>query len=47
MNSLELSYSKINSGWKNETAGKQILDIDEWSIKFAQIFNKWEERISL
>ncbi|MEP1487175.1 MAG: glycosyltransferase family 4 protein [Algibacter sp.] len=44
---IELSYNKINSGWSNETAGKQILDIEQWSDRFAQVFNKWEERIKL
>ena len=43
--SFELSRQKIQSGYENTTAGVQIIDYDKWSEKFAQIFDKWNNRL--
>lgn len=43
---MENAYIQVQSGWQNLSAGKQLLNYDEWSTKFAQIFLKWEKRIS-
>jgi glycosyltransferase involved in cell wall biosynthesis len=42
---MENAYIHVQSGWENPTAGKQILNYEEWSKMFAQIFLKWEKRI--
>jgi glycosyltransferase involved in cell wall biosynthesis len=43
---MESAFAAIQSGWSNPTAGLQILDYDQWSSQFAQIFQKWEDRIN-
>ena len=44
--SMEEAYSKIHSGWESKEAGNQILNYQQWSSQFAQIFQKWEDRIN-
>ena len=44
--SMEGAYLKIHSGWENKLAGNQILDYGRWSVQFAQIFQKWGDRIN-
>jgi len=34
---LDQAYSAINKGWKNDNAGAQILSVEQWSQKFAEI----------
>lgn len=44
--SMEEAYSKIHSGWESKEAGNEILNYQQWSSQFAQIFQKWEDRIN-
>ena len=44
--SMEKAYSIIHSGWENKEAENQILNYNQWAIQFAQIFQKWEDRIN-
>ena len=43
--SMEIARQKIQSGYENTTAGIQIMDYEEWSEKFGQIFEKWHNRL--
>ncbi len=43
---MESAFAAIQSGWSNPEAGLQILDYEQWSSQFAQIFQKWEDRIN-
>ncbi|WP_309609242.1 glycosyltransferase family 4 protein [Flavobacterium sp.] len=45
--SYQKSYLEIENNWQNNNSGNQILDYEEWSKKFAAIFNKWHKRLNL
>ncbi|WP_299060604.1 glycosyltransferase [uncultured Polaribacter sp.] len=47
INAMEIARIQIQKGWKNESLGKQILTFDEWSLKFSEIFNKWQKRLKI
>lgn len=46
VNAMQFAHQKINSGWNNPNSGKLILDYNNWSEQFAQVFLKWEKLLN-
>lgn len=44
--SYQKSYLDIENNWNSSNSGNQILNYDEWSLKFAKIFDKWHSRLN-
>ncbi|QNK78759.1 glycosyltransferase family 4 protein [Winogradskyella sp. PAMC22761] len=42
---MEEAYQNVKGGWKNETAGSQILSLEQWSEKFADSIVNSEKEI--
>jgi L-malate glycosyltransferase len=43
--SFKDSFELMNKNYQVQSFENQILSNDEWCLKFAQVFDKWERRL--
>lgn len=46
IDSFQIAYEELNNNLENSNSGNQILDYDQWSKMFANIFDKWQSRLN-
>jgi glycosyltransferase involved in cell wall biosynthesis len=45
VSAMKTAAQNVENGWCNENSGNQIFNFDEWSVKFSNVFHKWQMRL--